>query len=147
MSYPNAPADPSDAGAPGPGRPLSIVVVSVLLLLEALATLGAAVWYATSLVADGPVSLGGRIFMLVLIIAASIWQANVAFQVFRGHAWTRAAAIVWQVFQVIFAVSFLGAGGWALALGIALLVPAAAIIILTFDPRATAFFGDREPRA
>src|SRR6185312_11049032 len=146
VSFPNAPADPPHPRAPGPGRPRSIVVVSVLLLLEALATLGAAAWYSTSLVADGPVSLGGRIFMLVLIIAASVWQANVAIQVFKGHAWTRAAAIVWQVFQVIFAVSFLGAGGWALALGIGLLVPAALIIVLTFDPRATAFFGDRAPR-
>lgn len=146
MSNPNAPIDPPHAGAPGPERPLSIVVVSVLLLLESLATLGAAVWYATTLSGDGPVSLGGRIFMLVLIIAASVWQANVAMHVFRGHAWTRAAAIVWQVFQVIFAVSFLGAGGFGLALGVALLVPAAAIIVLTFDPRATAYFGDRVPR-
>lgn len=147
MSSPNAPAENPDASSPATTRPLSIVVVVALLLAEALATLGAAVWYATSLGAEGPLSLGGRIFMLVLIVGAAAWQTHVGVQVYKGHAWTRAAALVWQVFQVIFAVSFLGAGGWELALGIALLVPAAAIILLIFDPKATAFFGDRDPRA
>jgi hypothetical protein len=30
-------------------------------------------------------------------------------------------------------------------IGLALLLPAAAIIILIFDPQATAFYGDRAP--
>ncbi|MDN5756692.1 MAG: hypothetical protein L0H47_11840, partial [Micrococcaceae bacterium] len=127
-------------------RPPSIVVVAMLLLLEAVAALGAAAWYATSLGEPGPLSMGGRIFMLVLILGAAAWQANVGVQVFKGNAWTRAAAVVWQVFQVIFAVSFLGSGGWSLVLGLTLLIPAAAIILLIFDPKATAFFGDRTPQ-
>ncbi|MGP5072635.1 hypothetical protein ACTXOR_06060 [Arthrobacter rhombi] len=127
-------------------RPPSIIAVSALLLLEAVAALAAAAWYATSLGESGPLSMGGRIFMLVLILGATAWQTNVGIQVFKGHAWTRAAAVVWQIFQVIFAVSFLGGGGWSLALGIALLIPSAAIILLIFDPKATAFFGDRAPQ-
>ncbi|WP_417220576.1 hypothetical protein [Arthrobacter sp.] len=146
MSSSNASGETPEARAPSPTRPVSILVVFGLLLLEAAAALGAAAWYATSLPAAGPVPLGGRLFMLALIVGAAAWQANLAFQVYRGHAWTRAAAVVWQVFQIIFAVSFLGAGGWALALGAALLVPAAAILLLTFDPKATAYFGDRQQR-
>lgn len=146
MSPVNGPSGAEGAAATVPVRPLSIVVVVILLLVEALAALGAAGWYATLLGTEGPLSLGGRIFMLVLILGAAAWQANVAVQVYKGHAWTRAAALVWQVFQVIFAVSFLGAGGWTTVLGTALLVPAAAIILLTFDPRATTFYGDRGPR-
>lgn len=143
MSSSNAPGEKPDIPTQNPHRPASIVAVFSLLLLEAIATLGTAAWYATSLGAEGPLSLGGRIFMLVLIVGAAAWQSNVAVQVYKGHAWTRAAALVWQVFQVIFAVSFLGAGGWALVLGIALLIPAAAILLLIFDPRATVYFGDR----
>lgn len=147
MSSSNAPGEQPDGPTACPLRPTSVVVVFVLLLLEAIATLGAAVWYATTLAAEGPVSLGGRIFMLVLIVGAAAWQSNVAVQVYKGHAWTRAAALVWQVFQVIFAVSFLGAGGGATVLGIALLVPAAAVMLLIFDPKATAYFGDRVARS
>lgn len=143
MSSLNAPGEKPDIPTANPHRPASIVAVFSLLLLEATATLGTAVWYATSLGAEGPLSLGGRIFMLALIVGAAAWQSNVAVQVYKGHAWTRAAALVWQVFQVIFAVSFLGTGGWALVLGTSLLIPAAAILLLIFDPRATGYFGDR----
>lgn len=81
--------------------------------------------------------------MLLLIIGAAAWQVHVGVNVRRGRPWTRAAALVWQVFQVIFAVSFLGGATWLI--GLALLLPAAAIIILIFDPKATAFYGDRAP--
>lgn len=147
MSSPSSPTLPPNDPAPVRRRPPSIVVVAALLLLEAVAALGVAAWYATSLGEPGPLPMGGRIFMLVLILGAAAWQANIGVQVFKGHAWTRAAAVVWQVFQVIFAVSFLGGGGWNLVLGFTLLIPAAAIILLIFDPKATAFFGDRSPQS
>jgi hypothetical protein len=125
-------------------RPLSIVAVAALLLLEAMAVLAAALVFASSLGQPGPVPLSGRVFLLVLILAASAGLGWVALNVFRGRPWTRAAGLVWQIFQVIFAVPLIG--GSTTWLGVALLVPAAAIIVLIFDPRATAYFGDRAER-
>ncbi|MGJ9402433.1 hypothetical protein [Arthrobacter sp. KK5.5] len=125
-------------------RPPSIAVVAALLSIEALAVLAAGVVFGSAFGQSGPVPMTGRIFMLVLILAAGAGLVWVAVNVFRGRPWTRAAALVWQVFQVIFAVPL--TGGSTTWLGWALLVPAAAIIILLFDPRATAFFGDRAER-
>ncbi|GER24008.1 hypothetical protein NCCP1664_25030 [Zafaria cholistanensis] len=113
----------------------------MLLVLEGLAVLAAAAWYLLSIGQEGPVNMGGRLFMLFLLLAAGAWQFLVGHFLFRGKAWTRASALAWQVFQVIFAASFFGGGMPLVALG--LLVPAAAILLLLFDPKATAFFGDR----
>lgn len=109
-----------------------------------MAVLAAALVFASSLGQPGPVPLSGRVFLLVLILAASAGLGWVALNVFRGRPWTRAAGLVWQIFQVIFAVPLIG--GSTTWLGVALLVPAAAIIVLIFDPRATAYFGDRAER-
>jgi hypothetical protein len=122
-------------------RPPSIIVISVLLVLEGLGAAAVGVWYLLSIGQPGPVPMAGRIFMLALLFGAAAWQLAVGHFLFRGRAWTRAAALVWQVFQVILSVQLLGAAplpGWAL------LVPAAAVILLMFDPRTTAFFGDRQ---
>lgn len=134
----------ADQTAPLP-RPASIVAIAGLLALEAVGVLAAAGWYLSSLGAPGPVPLGGRIFMLALLVGAAVWQAAVALNVFRGRPWTRAAALVWQVFQVIFAVPLIG--GATTPVGVGLLVPAGAIIVLLFDPRVTAYFGDRAERS
>lgn len=147
MSSPSSPSIPPHDSAAVKARPTSIVLVAALLLLEAAGTLCAAAWYATSLGEPGPLPVAGRVFMFVLILGAAAWQINVGIHVFKGHAWTRAAAVVWQIFQIIFAVQFLGGGGWNLTLGLALLVPAAATIVLIFDPKATSFFGDRAPQS
>jgi hypothetical protein len=122
-------------------RPVSVTAIALLLVLEGLGVLAVAAWYLLSMGQEGPVNMGGRIFMLFLLLAAAAWQFLVGHFLFRGKAWTRAAALAWQVFQVIFAVSFFS-GGMPLV-GLGLLVPAAAVILLLFDPKATAFFGDR----
>ncbi len=123
-------------------RPISVLLISGLLVLEGLAVLFFyALTYAMALGQPGELGMGARIFMLVLITAAGAWQLWVAHHFFRARAWTRAAVLVWQVFQIILAlqiampVDVLMAWLW--------LVPAALILVLLFDPRTTAFLGDR----
>ncbi|QXQ11475.1 hypothetical protein [Paeniglutamicibacter sp. Y32M11] len=136
----NQPA--STANLPSPQhRPFSVWVVTVLLLLEGLAVLGYALSYALQLGAAGALGMGARIFMLVLIVIAGTWQLLVAHHFFRGRAWTRAAVLFWQVFQIILAIPYFQSGDALMAW--AWLVPAAAITVLLFDPRVTAFLGDR----
>lgn len=124
-----------------PRRPISVLVISLLLVLEGLAVLANAGFYAMQLGQDGSLGMGARIFMLLLITAAGAWQLLVAHHFFRARAWTRAAVLLWQVFQIILAlqlampVNVLMAWLW--------LVPAALVIVLLFDPRTTAFLGDR----
>lgn len=124
-----------------PRRPISVLLISVLLVLEGLAVLAYALTYALSLGQAGELGMGARIFMLVLIIAAGAWQLLVAHHFFRARPWTRAAALMWQIFQIILAIPYFQSGDAVVAW--LWLVPAALIVVLLFDPRTTAFLGDR----
>lgn len=122
-------------------RPPSVLLISALLVLEAAAVLFYGVTYAVQLGDAGALGMGARLFMLVLIFAAGAWQLLVAHYFFRGRAWTRAAALFWQVFQIILAFPYFQTGDALMAW--LWLIPAAAVMVLLFDPRTTGFLGDR----
>ena len=132
----NQPAVP----ARGP-RPFSVLLISALLVLEGLAVLAYGISYAMNLGDEGVLNLGARLFMLAIILIGGIWQLTVAHFFFHGSPWTRAAALFWQLFQIILAFPYLQteAAPWAWAW----LIPAALIIVFLFDPRTTRFLGDR----
>lgn len=125
----------------GARRPLSVLLISAVLVLEGAAVLAYGVSYAVQLGDAGLLGLGARLFMLVLILAAGLWQLAVAHFFFRGRAWTRAAALFWQVFQIILAIPYFQTDAWVMAW--VWLVPAALVMVLLFDPRTTRFLGDR----
>lgn len=133
-----------DALASNPGskhRPISVLLICALMVLEGAAVLFYGVTYAMQLADAGVLGMGARLFMLVLILAAGIWQLTVAHFFFRGKAWTRAAALFWQLFQIILAIPYFQTDTWLMAW--LWLIPAAAVVVLLFDPRTTAFLGDR----
>jgi hypothetical protein len=132
---------PKSVRPPIQRRPISVLLISGLLVLEGLAVLFYALTYAMALGQAGALGMGARIFMLVLIVAAGAWQLLVAHHFHRARAWTRAAALMWQVFQIILAIPYFQTGDALLAW--LWLIPAAVIIVLLFDPRTTAFLGDR----
>ncbi|GHD08826.1 hypothetical protein GCM10008096_20910 [Zhihengliuella salsuginis] len=106
-----------------------------ILALEALALVGIAIGYAAQLGQPGPVGLPGRLFLLAVMLGAAAWQGWVGWSFAGGKAWTRAAIVVWQIFQIILAVPLISPAndGMTAAFGWALLVPAAAGILLVFS--------------
>ncbi len=139
----------ADKFAPGPDaeRPRGIVVIALIVAAEATALLVAAAWYGYELLTGAPVlSLGGAIFTLGLLLAFSAWLYSVALFLFRGRRWTRAAALVAQLFVLTIAFPTL-TGGVVLA-GLAMLVPAVAALVLLFDKRVISYAsrtGDMPP--
>lgn len=117
------------------------MLICALLVLEGAAVLFYGLSYALQLGDAGALGMGARLFMLVLILAAGVWQLLVAHFFFRGRAWTRAAALFWQVFQIILAFPYFQTGDALMAW--LWLVPAAVVMVLLFDPRTTGFLGDR----
>lgn len=117
--------------APAARRPAAVLFVSAVLVLEALALLAAAGWYIYNLLTSAPLSMGGAIFTTVLLAAAGIWLLAVGHFFFRGYRWTRAAALAWQLFMVVLAVTVLQAG--LLPAGLLMLLPAAAVMLLVFS--------------
>jgi hypothetical protein len=127
------PADPSSSTRPG-----GIVVIALIVAAEATALLIAAAWYGYELLSGAPVmSFWGAVFTLGLLLAFSAWLYSVGHFLFRGRRWTRAAALVAQLFVLTIGFPTLTAGVvWA---GIAMLVPALTAIVLLFDKRVISY--------
>lgn len=91
-----------------------------------------------------PVSMAGRIFLPVLMIAVGLWQVMAGLKHAAGRAWTRSPLVVWQLFQIILSIYYLSnaprVGDTAgVVLGVSLLVPAAVALVLIFSPATRRF--------
>lgn len=111
-------------------RPPAVLIISIILVLEALALLGVAGWFVYNLFTATPVSMGGAIFTTALLAAAGVWLLALGHFFFRGYRWTRAGALVFQLFAVVIAVPTLQGG--VILPGLMLLLPAAAVLLLLF---------------
>ncbi len=118
-------------------RPIAIKIIAIAVVLEALALLAGAALYGYGLATHTPISLAGSLFLLVLMVVFGIWLLVVGHYLFRGYRWTRAAALVWQVFVVVVAISMIQ--GSQLVLGPVLLVAAGASFVLLLTKPVTAF--------
>ena len=122
-----------------------MTVTAALVALEALAVLGAAVVSAVNLGAPGPLNAAGRVFLLILMVAAAAFAFAASAKHLAGRAWSRGAIVVWQLFQIILSIQYLTGG--AVLLGLGLLVPGAVALVLTFSPMTRAFLApDDRPR-
>lgn len=137
----NPVAKPSAGAGNGAGnvaRPGGIVVISVVVLLEAFALLAAAGLYAFQLASGAPVaSFWGAVFTMGLLLAFSAWLFAVGHFLFRGYRWTRAAALVAQLFVLTIGIPTITGG--LLLPGLAMVLPAVASIVFLFDKKVIAF--------
>jgi hypothetical protein len=123
--------------SPG-GRPRAVAAISAIVAAEATALLAAAGWYGLQLMTGAPVlSFWGAVFTLALLLAFASWLYAVAVFLFRGFRWPRAGALVAQLFVLTIGFPTL-TGGYPLA-GLAMLLPAAVVIVLLFDKRVIRF--------
>lgn len=128
--------DPSEPSAGG--RPRAIVVIALIAVAEATALLVAAGWYAYGLASGAPVqSFWGAVFTLGLLLAFSAWLYAVGHFLFRGYRWTRAAALVAQLF--VLTIGFPTMTGGLVLAGLAMLVPALTAVVLLFDKRVISY--------
>lgn len=118
----------------------ALVIVSALLVLEALALVAVVVWLLVDLVSLQPSSYATAIALLVLVAIGAAWVAATAVASFRRAPWSRAAAIVWQILQVSIAVGAFQGLFARPDVGWALLVPAITVIgLLLWRPVRLAY--------
>jgi hypothetical protein len=136
---PQNPSDPLPEPAPETlERPRGILVIALIVAAEATALLVAAGWYGYELVTGAPVlSFWGAVFTLGLLLAFSAWLYSVGHFLFRGRRWTRAAALVAQLFVLTIGFPTLTAG--VVLAGLAMVLPALAAIVLLFDKRVISY--------
>ncbi|WP_235563334.1 hypothetical protein [Arthrobacter sp. Soil782] len=116
---------------------MGVTIIAAILLCEAAALLAVAGWFAFGLMTSTPTSLGGAIFMLVLLLLFTGWLLVVAHFLFRGYRWTRSAALVFQFFVIVVAIPTLTGG--VLWVGLLLLVPAVVVVHQLFTRPVVAF--------
>lgn len=134
----NDPRQESGAAAERRAAPPAAVVVAVVAGAEATALLAAAAWYAFELFTGSPVlSFWGAVFTLGLLLAFSAWLYAVAVFLYRGYRWTRAAALVAQLFVLTIGVPTVTSG--LVPAGLAMLVPAVIAIILLFSNKVISY--------
>lgn len=115
-----------------------MIAVTLVVAAEATALLLAACWYGYQLVVGSPVlSFWGAVFTLGLLLAFSAWLYAVAVYLYRGYHWTRAAALVAQLFVLTIGFPALSSG--LVLAGLAMLLPAATAIVLLFHNRVISY--------
>lgn len=140
------PADGASDRRSAGGVRAALVTISVVLVLEALAVIGIAIWLFVDLIALQPASYATAIALIVLVVLGAIWVGATAVASFTRAPWSRAAAIVWQVLQVSVAVgAFQGLFARA-DLGWLLLVPAITVIGLLLWPPVRVAYARPEDR-
>ncbi|MDQ0663733.1 hypothetical protein QFZ35_002231 [Arthrobacter ulcerisalmonis] len=133
-SSPDEPRSGPDRSAGGRSDtvPAAAKVVALVAAVEATALLTAAGWYGYELLSGSPVlSFWGAVFTLGLLLAFSAWLYAVAVFLYRGYRWTRAAALVAQLFVLTVGVPALTSG--LVLAGLAMVVPAVTVIVLLFS--------------
>jgi hypothetical protein len=127
----------SETPAPRQRHPFVLALV-VLLFAECALVAAATVYLVVELIIATPSSIASAVALLILAAMATVWLAVIGANVLRGRAWTRGAAIVWQVLQGAVAI---GCFQGVLAqpdIGWVLLVPALVVLVLLFTPPVVA---------
>ena len=114
------------------GRPRTATWAGAILLLEALGMLVLAVWLAIAALGDPIEHIGGGLFLAVLAAGAAAFLLAAGRAMLDGRAWSRSAAVVWQVLQLGVALGTFdgGEGPVPLALVLAALSAAGLILVL-----------------
>lgn len=107
-------------------------VLIAMLTVEFLGVGSLAVTLVVETLTTPSATFGAGIALTIVVIVASVWLAAIVIGTYRGRAWIRAAAIVWQVLQVAVGVGALqgqvAQPGW----GWPLIVLAAFVFLVLF---------------
>jgi hypothetical protein len=115
-----------------PRRPALLWVLIAMLTVEFLGVGSLAVTLVVETLTTPSATFGAGIALTIVVIVAAVWLAAIVIGTYRGRAWIRAAAIVWQVIQVAVGVGALqgqvAQPGW----GWPLIVLAAFVFLVLF---------------
>jgi hypothetical protein len=114
------------------GRPRTATWAGAILLVEALGMLAVAVWLAIAALGDPVEHIAGGLFLAVLAAGAAAFLLAAGRAMLDGRAWSRSAAVVWQVLQLGVALGTFdgGEGPVPLALVLAALSIAGLVLAL-----------------
>jgi hypothetical protein len=125
-------------------RSPAVVLLVILLFAECALLAAATVYLVVELIVATPSSFASAAALVVLTAIATAWLGFIAGNVLRGRAWTRGAAIVWQVLQGAIAIGCFQGMFAQPTIGWLLLVPALVVLVLLFTPPVVAATSRRD---
>jgi hypothetical protein len=118
--------------------PLALKVASALVFAESALVLAGAGYFAYGIITDQARSLPTLIALVAFTAAVASWLGYVALSLVKAKKFARTAAVFWQLCQLSVAFgSFTGQFANA-AIGIAILLPSVAVIVLLFQKSVSA---------
>lgn len=117
-----------------PARHPFVLLLVVLLFMECALLAGATIYLVIELLTATAASLASALALTVLTAIAAVWLGFISANVLRGRAWTRGAAIVWQVLQGAVAIGCFQGIFAQPTIGWLLLIPALVVLVLLFTP-------------
>jgi hypothetical protein len=115
-----------------PRRPATLWALIALLTLETLGVGALAVTLLVETLTSPSATFGAGIALTIVAFIAAAWLGAIVVGTYRGQAWIRAAAIVWQVLQVAVGVGALQGQVAQPAWGWPLIILAAVVFLLLF---------------
>jgi hypothetical protein len=126
-----------------PSRHPLVTVLAVLVFAECALVCAATIYLVLEIIVATPASYASAVALTVIVAIAAIWLAVIGVNVLRGRAWTRGAALVWQVLQIAVAVGCFQGAFARPDLGWVLLIPSIAVILLLFSRPVVAAISNR----
>jgi hypothetical protein len=127
-----------------PSRHPLVVVLAVLIFAECALLSAATIYLVVEILIATPDSYASALALTVLVGIAAVWLAVIGLNLLRGRAWTRGAAIVWQVLQIAVAIGCFQGLFARPDIGWLLLIPSVAVIVLLFVPSVVAATARRD---
>nr|WP_249407884.1 hypothetical protein [Frigoribacterium sp. CFBP 8759] len=115
-----------------------------MLSAEFLLVAATAAFLLVELLVARPDSYPSAVAIFVLTLLATAWLGSIVIGALRGRAWIRGAAIVWQVLQFAVGIGSLQGVFANPTIGLALLVPAVAVVVLLLVPSVVAATSARD---
>jgi hypothetical protein len=120
--------------------------LAALLVLELVAVAVVAAVLLFDLLTAEPASFATALALTVLVLLAVAWMAATLVGLFRGQAWVRASAIVWQVLQFAIGLGALQGTFAQPAWGWPIVIVSVATFAILFVPSVVRATSSRSPR-
>jgi hypothetical protein len=109
-----------------------------LIALEGLFVGALAAQLGLSVVTGNTRSLVSSVALFALVGGASIWVIFIAINLWRGRRWARSAGFFWQLVQLAIAAGSFGGQFGSQAIGWALVIPSATVLITLLSKKVVA---------
>jgi hypothetical protein len=122
-----------------------LIVLAIVVGVEAIGMIGITVLLLVSIVGAraGSFDVTSSVALAVGAALAAVGLVLVAWGILRERKWTRPAALVWQLVQILVGLDAFQGVGARPDLGTLLLVPGVIALILLFTPRVSERLGRR----